>query len=368
MIRITKIKVKDLSDFIISKEYISLTEKPISILRANSYKHNPNADKEDVVLYMAFDNLKLIAYRTVFSDTFLYQNTRVKFGWLSGNWVAEKYRRSGLSTRLFEAVYKDWKGKLMYTNYAIASKSVYDKTNTFLLLKHLKGYRYYRRFCLQDLLAAKSTFLNSNKNLLKGIDTLFNFLLDFRFRFKKTPQKSRYYYRKGIKWDSETNAFLTLFKAKELFSRKENTYKWVFNYPWIKTDNETKEQSKKYYFSSYEAVFNSDFYQIYHQKKLVGIVLLSIRGQSLKLPYSYLLPEAVKEATNLIVDLCKTHKINYISIYNDAINKELQKNSFSFLKVKKFEQKFFVTKKLAEAYPKINLLAVQTGDGDVVFT
>ena len=54
--------------------------------------------------------------------------------------------------------FKDWKGKLMYTNYAEESKAAYDKTGKFELLKSIEGYRHYLRFSFKDLLVPESVF------------------------------------------------------------------------------------------------------------------------------------------------------------------------------------------------------------------
>lgn len=153
MISIQKISLEKLGDFIHSTDFKKLRNKPISKIRAVSYINNPRANKNDIVLYMVFNLDELIAYRTIFSDYFTNEdNNKVFFGWLSGNWVHTKHRRKGLSTLLFNEVLKDWNHKLMYTNYAEASKLVYDKTQKFNLLLDLKGARYYTRFCLGDIL------------------------------------------------------------------------------------------------------------------------------------------------------------------------------------------------------------------------
>ena len=158
MIKIIKIKLKNLLEFVESTTYQKFRNKPISILRVQSYINNTQANKEDVVLYMAFIDNELVGYRTILSDVFYDKNTKQKFGWLSGNWVHPKYRRKNISTKLFNEVIKDWDSRLMYSNYAEESKAVYDKTETFTTLKSLHGIRYYRRVCLADILPSKHVF------------------------------------------------------------------------------------------------------------------------------------------------------------------------------------------------------------------
>ena len=58
----------------------------------------------------------------------------MRFAWLSGNCVDPEFRRKGFSTRLLQQAEALWDGRLMYTNYAPASKAVYDRTGQFPLL------------------------------------------------------------------------------------------------------------------------------------------------------------------------------------------------------------------------------------------
>jgi len=369
MVEIKKIQLKNLQSFVDSKMYLSFADKPISISRVRSYINNPNANEDDYVLYMAFIKGVLVGYRTILTDVFFVKEKNIKFGWLSGNWAHDNHRRRGISSILFKEVLKDWNGKLMYTNYAEASKAVYDKTNEFNVLKTLKGYRYYQRVCFAILLPPKAVFFKIIKPILVFLDWFSNLFLDIRFLLEKNIIDT-YKINKIENWNTKEQSFLLNFKEKEFFQRDKYTYKWIKKYPWIRTDSQTKKYSKKYYFSSYAKKHQSNFYQISNPKtnKVVAIINISIKDKQLKIPYLYVLPVGLEITKKFILKICVKHKINYATIYNVQLNSLIRNSKNSFLTQKPFEQKYFATKTILNKYKKIKNTEIQTGDGDGVFT
>lgn len=370
MVTIKKIALENLDTFMKSDEFLSFENKPISELRASSYLQNPNANFTDTVLYLGFIKNELISYKSVFADTFKIDERSIRFGWLSGTWTHQDYRRKGISSILFYEVLKDWNGRLMYTNYAIESKAVYDKTNKFQLLNFVEGYRHYIRFSFKELLPPKAIVFKKSKGLLNILDILLNAIFDLRFKFLKLKKTDLYKFVKFEKWTDDIEKFIKPFKQNELFQRNQIIYEWIDKYPWIKTDNYTKEKTKKYYFSSFANKFKSDWYKIYDLKtgEIVGVVLINIRDKELKIPYIYAFPEITDILKNEILNLCISQKINYLTIYNQQLNGSILKQKYYKLKSKKFIQNYFVTKELLEEFPEIKNNEIQSGDGDVVFT
>lgn len=365
MLKITKISVKNLLEFSQSELYNSFENKPISPARVASYSNNPNANKGDTILYMAFIADELVGYRTVFSDVFFDGNKKEKFAWLSGNWTHPKHRRKNISTLLFKEVAKDWENKLLYSNYAEASKLLYDKTNEFSTLKTLRGKRYYRRFCFTEVLPPKHYILKKTAFLLRLIDGVLNLLLSTK-RYKNSLLKN-YSIQKITDWNiEEINSFYLSFKKDELFKRTPQTYDWILSFPWIKTDLQTKEFSKNYHFSTYTSKFENTFYCIKKNDDLIAIVNISIRDGHLKVPYFYGISDGVIPSVLLILEKCETHAINYFTIYNEALNSELSKHRFLYQK--DFRQGFFIATDLLNKHPEIRDKSINSGDGDSVFT
>ncbi len=365
MITITKISLNNLLAFSQSELYHSFENKPISPARVASYINNPNAHEDDTVLYMAFIADELVGYRTVFADVFFYKKKKEKFAWLSGNWTHPKYRRKNISTLLFKEVGKDWKNKLLYSNYAEASKLLYDKTKEFTTLKTLKGKRYYCRFYFTEVLPPKHYIFKKTAFLLRLIDGVLNLLLSTK-RYKNSLLKN-YAIQKITDWNKEEiNNFFSSFKKDELFKRTPETYDWILSFPWIKTDLQTKEFSKNYYFSAFASKYENTFYCIKKNDEIVAVINISIRDGQLKVPYFYGFPDGILPSVQLIIEKHEAHTINYFTIYNEALNSELSKHRFLYQK--DFRQSFFITADLLNKHPEIRDKNINSGDGDSVFT
>lgn len=369
-LRIQKIKLRDLIDFVESEFYHKLPHKPISKARAHSYNNNPNGKPEDIVLYMAVDNNQmLVGYRTILSDVFYANGKAIRLGWFSGNWVHPHHRRKGISSFLFNEVYKDWEGKLVYSNYAEASKRLYDKTGKFEALRSIAGYRYYYRSCLGELLPPKSIFFRYITPLLTTIDHFNNLFLKL-FAKKNGTKTDTHSITRITDWsDLNLINYINLAKQKELFRRDVQTYQWIENYPWIKTDLETKKLSDRYQFSSYAEKFSSNFYQIHNTQtnEAIGFFQMIIRDHHLKIPYMYSSPEGIETIIYFLKEAIEKNKIRYFTIYDKELNLALQQQKF-YLQQKPFTQNFFITKKLAVQFSNIRTMAIQSGDGDSVFS
>jgi GNAT superfamily N-acetyltransferase len=368
MISIRKISLQELEDYSCSAGYEKLENKPISKARVHSYLANPRANKKDIVLFMAFYLEELIGYRTVWADTFFIENKEEKFGWLSGSWVHPKHRRKGVSTFIFKEVLKEWDCRLMYTNYAEASKSLYDKTQQFSFLHQLNGTKFYTRFSLGDILPKKKKIFEFTKSFWQFLDTVLNLFFDLRFSIVKSKKEAAFNIKKNELWTTTISSFLDGFISDNLFQRNEKEFNWIQKYPWILSDEDIKEKSKKYHFSSYAKQFESNFYTVYNKEdKIIGCLLVNVKEGHLKIPYAYFDKEAESEIADFIVNKSIKMKVKTIVVYDKSIANQLN-NKLSFIKKKPFVQNYFMTKKIANSFIKAKKVQIQTGDGDIVLT
>ena len=173
--RIEKYNAERLEEFIRSDPYRTMPVLPVSPHRALSWLRNPRMDPGDTLMYLLYDGRDLAAYRCILPD----RHGDIRFGWLSGNWVAPGKRRQGLASRLFEEALRDWGQQLMYTNYAPESKAVYDKTGRFALYREKEGARYYQRAVSAKLLGYRNTLFRTARPLLRLADGMINAWQDF---------------------------------------------------------------------------------------------------------------------------------------------------------------------------------------------
>jgi hypothetical protein len=248
---------------------------------------------------------------------------------------------------------------------------VYDKSSKFSLLKTKEGYRHYLRFCFAELLPPKSNIFKNSIAFLKVLDSVLNFILDFRFKFLNNKKRNLYNVEKIIKWDDEIDLFLKEFKNKELFKRDKELFNWIKEYPWIKTDTITEKLSKDYYFSYFAYKFDSQWYKVYDKssQQIIAVFLINIKDGHLKVPYAYYTNDSSSEIIkNELLNICKNGGINYVTLYDRELNTVFLSHRLVTLKSKKFIQNYFVTEKLLNEFPELKTRETQSGDGDVVFT
>lgn len=364
MIIVKKIAIKDLESFFYSDFFKNLEFKPISEARVKSYLKNPRAKKDDIVIFMALEKEFLVGYRTILSDTFFDGGKTIDFGWLSGSWVHPKHRRKGISTLIFNEVLKEWDSKLMYSNYAISSKLLYDKTEQFKELITLEGTRFYMRFNLHKILPGKKIIFKKIVLVLKGIDIVLNSFFDIRYFFIKN--KTEYRIEKNENLNNSIAQFIE--NNNNSFRRNIKEFEWIQEYPWVLSNQAAKNESNSYFFSVYSKDFESNIYTIYNfENQLIAIVFILIKNREMKIPYVFFKVDGKELVSDFIVNKINIYKVNTVTIYNADIEEELERKII-YIHKKNFVQKFFCTKVLSNLIDKKEKINIQSGDGDSVFT
>ena len=284
MISIKRVPVSDLNALVSSPDYYSWEVIPISRHRAKSYINNPRSLSSDIVLYMAYLDDKLVGYRTVMPDTLFVNDEAIKVGWLSGNWVDPSLRRKGIASSLFNAAYVDWDGNLLFTNYALESKAVYDKTNNFSKVTSLNGTRTYIRPCLTRILTSRGKFFKILKPLWLVIDLVLKVL-------NPLPLLARCIQVKGVKYEYLKNPdddIVNLLSKQMPISpsqRGGSELKWIFNHPWLVSATLGDRIGEKYFFSSSPKKFESLLVKVFRDGNLLGFILMNNTNGFLTTPY-----------------------------------------------------------------------------------
>ncbi len=358
-LEIKKIRIKELEEFINSKLFAELEFIPISVERAVSYLKNPNAQHDDVALYLGFINKRLVAFRSLFADVARNGNTSIRFGWCSGSWVHPAYRRRGFSIQLLKEAYSDWGQKLMLTNYAPNAEKLILKTGLFQPVHKYNGVRAYLYPKTRKLIHL------SNKNLINhfvfsAIDFIIIVISFIRTLFFKGVKHA------GIEFQTFTfpdnECYQHLNTNKNSFNRNQQNLKWIFSYPWI--SGEKSEYEKRYPFSSCSKSFYYKTVKVFEENRFIGFFIFSVREGHLKTLY-FQIPDGFEdEIIYFLKKYCRNHKIEMATIYKSSLTAKLFNRKFPFLYIKNYGQKIYSTFEIAGA----ENLVFQDGDGDVIFT
>lgn len=358
---IRKIRVKELENFVNSKTYNDFAHVPISPSRAQSYIHNPNAHADDVALMLGYQKDELVAYRSFFAGTLRTEEQSFHFGWCSGNWVHPEFRRKGFSKRLLKEAFKDWNGKLVFTNYAPASEQLYLKTGWFHVVHRFNGVRAYLYPKTLKLLP-----LAKNRPWLRPFfrltDKMISVASEIRTVFYR--QKINPDIRFEVASDPDKQCFDHLKKYNQdlFFGRREEELKWIFKYPWVSEEN--KQVKDKYSFSSYSKTFHYRVIKIFRKEKFGGFFIYSVKDGHLKTLYFSVGNNLEKEIADYLKKICVKKKIESATVYNSVIANLLFERKFPFLHVKRYSQKIYSSFQIGEPGKS----KFQDGDGDVIFT
>lgn len=354
--------LEELESYAGSSRYGKSGIVPVSPLRLISYLNNPRAEKKDPVLFEMYAGDRLVAYRTLLPDLFYDKKGRShRFAWLSGNYVDPGSRRQGISTKLFRSAEDHWEGRLMYTNYAPASRAVYDHTGKFRMLKEREGKRYYLRASSRELMSLKGI----KGYLLGGADWMINKIHDRKLAIFKPDQAPSYTMEEiGIP-DRDIASLIERMQEGSLFRRDMTVFRWILRYPWV-TDRD--EDPIPYHFSYRASLFKNQLLKFtIPGMQWPAILWMVIHDNKLTVPYAMSETGEMDQAmTGEIIRTMILHGCAYTTLRKPSLVRHMNRYKKWFLLSRDMPQLIFVHEKILGIIPADRV--IHDGDGDVVFT
>lgn len=347
---------------------------PVTPLRLASYMNNPRAEPSDHVLFEMREGDLLVAYRTLLPDHMYGRQGAIhRFAWLSGNYVNPAYRRRGISTRLLRLAEERWESRLMYTNYAPASKSVYDSTGQFRILANREGQRFYLRAASASLLKGRAGF----QALLPMADRMVNSLVDGKLKkfTLNIPEGLRVFRTESI--DVSMEEMRADSDQGSLFRRDRKVYQWILRYPWVTDD---AVEPLPYHFSYRAGQFENLLFKFETEQNAGrgktdagrgaegnGWLWLVVHGNRLSAPYLIASGRGILPAmARVVIDTMIRHRCAYLTVRHPGLREALMANRKWFLAVRRMPQLIFYHQRMEAILP--DDFSLQDGDGDVVFT
>lgn len=360
------LKIKDLYEYINSEEYINAANIPISPQRALSYIKNPRTQTDNFAVFMLVENHQILAYRCLFSDTIVNEEIRENFYWISGSWVHPEYRRMGLSMKILNKIFVETHGKLMFSNYAPNSKSLYDKSEKFMKIFLLKGKRLYFKFAFARFLPPKSKFFDKIKVLLQITDYFLNIWVGI-YKKLTISKLQKPDFEEINTFTPELELFLNKMNKSNIFKRNISEFSHFIDNPWVEQRKAETETDKKYYFTSWAKRF---FYKNViirnHEGNICGFFIAKIRNNDLRVPYFYVDKKYEEKAVDIIFYMINKYNICYTTFFNESILKYINKYKNHFLFSKEMIHDFYASKKFNYKFNENSV--VYEGDGDNAYT
>lgn len=353
-----------LLEFINSEEFKHLENYPITRHRALSHINNPRSSDTDKILYLAYENDKIVGYRLIMVDSINIDNQPEKIGWYSCVWVHPKKRGTGIAKQLVEFSLKDWNNNIVFQGPVTASKNLYTSTNIFNEV-FISGLRAYSRFDCNEVITSKKPTLKPLSFLFKFADGFMNLFIDSFGSQIKCPNNTEVI----SEIDDEVFQFIQQYQSTNLFKRSKSEFNWILNYPWIISSNTIDHVSANYHFSSIAKDFRFINVKFYNDKKEIeGFITLQIRDKHLSVFNAYFKKSQTSTVINYIYHIIKKYKTNSFSIYNKNLIDYIVKNPNPFVYKKTLKRGFYYSKNFEHYFKKNPQLSFEAGDGDMIFT
>jgi GNAT superfamily N-acetyltransferase len=369
MITIKDIKTSELAGFISSDEYRKMEHIPISRQRALSDINNPRADKDDKVLFLAYDDNRFIGYLGAVTDSFDISNKPCKVAWLSCMWVDAEYRRKGIAVELLNHAYEVWNGNLLITNYIPTSLKVFEKTGKFTDFKSLPGIRGYLRFNLAEIIILKKPGLKSIKWLLQAFDFIANILNEFRliiWRASMNTGNIKIEYLQSV--DDQTERFIVSSSKDNLSQKDKSKFDWIKKYPWVLNTPFGDDMSRRYEFSAVDKNFNQLFIKVINDNnKIIAFLMLTVHGTHLKTPYLFFDHSYVSIVRKVIYAHLLNLKVRTFTTFHPELIKIVKSKRNPFMLVRKMMHKSLITEELMKKIKNAQNYVLMEGDGDCAF-
>ena len=172
---ITKYTIKDLREEFHRDRLWSKNILPITKNRALSYINNPNANEDDLVLFVAYNKDNIIGYIGVLPDSIFIENNVYNIAWATSWWVDPNHRYAGTGGFLLLTALNHY--NLATSGSADSADKVYAASGKLSKLRKVEGKEFILRCCSAYLLPKKFPKLGRLRLFLKGIDRQIDIVL-----------------------------------------------------------------------------------------------------------------------------------------------------------------------------------------------
>lgn len=359
--------VNDLKEKLQQNSFWNTPVLPITRHRALSHIHNPRADRDDVVLFVAYDNDSIIGYFGVLPDKIYLHDVEYKIAWGSTIWVDPRLRGSTIGRSLLLAAFKHH--DICSSGFTRSGKMVADASGKFSTLRESEGTAFIVRSCCSFLLPKQFPKLRRLRPALEVVDKIMNKFVDLRlFLWKKTKPRYQTDHIEFItELDEQTDHFIRQQSRKELSRRTAQELNWIIKFPWVLPAPRPDNTSARYFFSSISKRFLYLNVKVFDATdSMIGFIMFKVKDNTMNIPFAYFNKTAINDIASLIVFMMLEMKIDIFVTYHIDIMCKIREMNFPCLYKKDLSLLYYISNKLKDHdFSSCNF---QDGEGDSVFT
>ena len=359
------ITLADLEDLTTADALKKVEWIPITPMRARSQQKNPQAQPQDSVLILAYnDAQELIAFFGCLPDRLQNEDGLSQpVCWSTGWWVHPHKGRSAAMPVFYKAL-QLWETRMLFDALPERSMAILEKMKYFSFRK-IKGQHIFLLFKFHKIIPRRLPVLAPLKNIFLAVDIFFNLPLKMwqRIKGKQFLSEKNIQIQRIEYIDKATETFIHEIAKNELSPKSADTFNWIIKYPWLSSE---QDFSSRYYFSSFARNFENILLNIYENEKQVAFLWMTLRDGTAKLPYCYIKSGKEKIAVKVLIQQLLEKEADTFICFQQNILPEIMQQNIPMLYSKEISKTFAWTKTLDNFFEKE--IYIQDGDGDGVFT
>ena len=360
--------VADLKTALLAEDFWLTKTLPITKHRAISYIHNPRADKDDLVLLVAYQNNQVIGYLGILPDKIFVNNAVYKFGWLTSWWVDPCSATTGVGAILLFKALNAYHQHLGVSGGSKEARKTLQASQRFIALKTLKGLDIRLRLNVTRAIPQKLSTMKIFQVWFKIFDVMVDEIVNLRNFFWKRRnnicQRLSYEYISSI--DEETGHFIQRHHQHDLTRKGKKDLSWMMIYPWILSAPLNDSASRRYYFSSLCNRFLYLGVKVFEQLSgMIGFFMLKVRDDRISVEYSYFESQHASAITAAVVYHTLAMDVSVLSLYDEQLVASFSELRCPYWSAKPVSRGFFLSKAFADI--PLTECRLHGGDGDLGF-
>jgi GNAT superfamily N-acetyltransferase len=289
-IRIKRIKAKELRDF--TRAALSCSNYrdilPISPARALAHSKNPYAEKEDVVLLLAYKDGRCVGYHGLLPGLLQYEGNFFPVFWGSTFFVSKRFRGMGIGTRLLENI-KSLNVDFVVTGMTDEAKKVLKSFGLKRLGQlsycqiRLDRIKIFDRLCSSLADSSLTGELKRRKHLLipgPMVERFHRFKkkLFYRLMLSRMTRNVKDFSHEQVRQINNPGEAADPESILPRFYRGADLINWMLRYQWVQSLEGIKKEGGPYYFSDVREVFQYIALEIHSAKRerYKGFLVLSL--------------------------------------------------------------------------------------------
>lgn len=267
---------KDLKAWILRGENNGLSERIISLTRANALMHSPYVKDDDVLVISAMDGDVVVGYTAIFSEHLERPDLWIATG--TTLWVNPDYADDFVGYNLVQRLWQSYPQYSVIGSDVSRPAAMIDKLLGACILKYERHKFIFRRYIrVHSLRNLTSKILEPYRKYQqrKAISRVLAMI----------PSNIRVITRDTI--DAEAYDFISAHSESYTFLRSREMLNWILRYPFSVENTLMKYAVKSNEFSDQMASSSNQLFQIYMADKLIGIVMLGCRDNDMHVKMLY---------------------------------------------------------------------------------